>query len=154
MNRVNELMYFKDPKDLTSRTLVPHAFTVVAGPIGAGGPDRFTDHSFVGMKFLADALAGEQRYRGLDPIGLDPKFPGLQNVFREGDPDADKLRQPIDFFSPDTFNYATLDVSDDGSTLSVNIYGIYSYQAGTFLTAAQTGSPHRILGFQVKASIP
>ena len=38
-------------------------------------------------------------------------------------PDADALRQPVDFYSPDTFNYATLDVNADG-TLTVSIFGI------------------------------
>ncbi len=61
--------------------------------------------SFSNIKFLTDSLVANEKAKGIDPIGLDPTFPGLQNVFREDDPDADTLRQPVDFYSPDTFNY-------------------------------------------------
>ena len=70
-----------------------------------------SDHSFSGIKARADNLAAEQVSLGMPPLGLNSSFPGLVNVFREGDPDADVLRQPADFYSPDTFNYASLDVS-------------------------------------------
>ena len=43
-NRINELTYFTNPSDPNSRTRVPNTFTIVAGPIGAGGPDSITDH--------------------------------------------------------------------------------------------------------------
>ena len=45
---------------------------------------------------------------------------------RDGDPHADTLRQPADFYSPDTFNYNMLDVSADGKILTVTSYGINS----------------------------
>lgn len=70
-------------------------------------------------------------------------------LFREGDPQADTLRQPVDFYTPDTFNYVTLDISADGKTLSVNSYGINSYAANTFLEADRVGAIRRILGFQI-----
>jgi len=79
-------------------------------------------------------------------------FPGLQNVFREDDPDADTLRQPVDFYSPDTFNYVTLDISADGNTLSVNSYGINSYQPNTFPEPEQVGPLRHILGFEINTS--
>ena len=148
-NRVNELTYLADPNDPTSQTVVPNAFTIVAGPIGAGGPDAITDHSFSNLKSLADNLANTQISKGIDPIGLDPNFPGLHNVFREDDPDADTLRQPIDFYSPDTFNYVTLDISNDGSTLSVNTYGINSYAPNTFPEPDQVEPVRHISGFDV-----
>jgi hypothetical protein len=62
------------------------------------------------------------------------------------------LRQPVDFFSPDTFNYATLDISADGKTLSVNLYGINSYAADTFPSEQQVSPVRRLLGFQIKAA--
>ncbi len=46
--------------------------------------------------------------RAFVELSQEPKqsqYPGLHDVFREGDPDADTLRQPVDFYSPDTFNY-------------------------------------------------
>src|SRR5262249_19288680 len=94
--RINELGYFTDSTDPTnspayqaSYTRVPGVFQILVGPIGAGGPDVITDHSFANVKSLADSFASQQEARGIDPIGLDPSFPGLQNVFREGDPSAD-----------------------------------------------------------------
>lgn len=149
-NRINELTYFADPSDPTSKTLLTNAFTIVAGPIGAGGPDKITDHSYSNIKSLTDKLVADQVAKGENPVGLDPNFPGLQNVFREGDPDADIVRQPVDFYSPDTFNYVTFDTSEDGSTLSVNLYGVDSYAANTFPEPDQVGSVRRILGFEVK----
>lgn len=151
-NRVNELTYLTSPNDPSSMTRVPNTFTIVAGPIGASGPDQITDHSFSNIKLLADKLVTEQKAKGMDLLGLDPKFPGLQKVFRESDPDANNLRQPVDFYSPDTFNYATLDISADGKILAVNIYGINSYAADTFPSEQQAGLVRRILGFEVKAA--
>lgn len=148
-NRINELTYLTD---LNSMTRVPNTFSIVAGPIGAGGPDNITDHSFSNIKSLADKVVTEQKAKGIDPLGLDPKFPGLQKVFREGDDNADKLRQPVDFYSPDTFNYATLEISADGKKLSVNIYGINSYAADTFPSQQQAGSVRRILGFEIETT--
>src|SRR5262249_34521251 len=60
--RVNELGYFTQfdangTPVQSSYTRVPGAFEVVAGPIGATGPDTVTDHSFANIKSLADALA-------------------------------------------------------------------------------------------------
>jgi alkaline phosphatase D len=121
-----------------------------AGPIGAGGPEKLINRSFPTISELADALAGFRRTKGLYPVGLDPHFPGLQQVFREGDPDADIHRQPVDFFSPDTFNYATMGISGDGRLLSVDVYGIHAYAPDTFPTLAQVEQVRRIQGFQVK----
>ena len=150
-NRINELTYLADPNNPNSVTRVPNAFTIVAGPIGAGGPDAITDHSFSNIKSLADTLAATQKAQGIDPIGLDSNFLNVKNVFREGDPNANTLRQPVDFYSPDTFNYVTLDISTDG-TLSVNTYGINSYAANTFPEPDQVGPVRRILGFDVVAA--
>jgi phosphodiesterase/alkaline phosphatase D-like protein len=151
-NRINELTYLANPNDPDSKTVVPYTFTIVAGPIGAGGPDAITDHSFSNIKSLADTLASDEISKGIDPIGLDPQFPGLHNVYRESDPDADKLRQPVDFYSPDTFNYVTLDISKDGRTLSINTYGINSYAANTFPEPSQEGAVRHILGFDITAA--
>ena len=148
-NRINELTYRVDPSVPNSRTLVPNTFTIVAGPLGAGGPDSITDHSFGNLKALADQLVAQQKVQGIDPLGLDPAFPGLKNVVREGDPDADKQRQPVDFFTPDTFNYVTLDINARGTLLTVNTYGVDSYQANVF---PEVAPPRRILSFQIQAA--
>ncbi len=150
-NRVNELTYLTNLNDPASMTRVPNTFTIVAGPIGASGPDNITDHSFSNIKLLADKLVVDQKKKGIDSLGLDADFPGLQKVFREGDANADNLRQPVDFYSPDTFNYATLGITANGKTLAVNLYGINSYPADTFLSEQQAGSVRRILGFEIQS---
>ena len=151
--RINELDYSPTGQtaDQSSYVRVPgNVFEIVAGPIGAGGPDGITDHSFANVKSVADGLAGQQQANGIDPIGLAPDYPGLQKVYREGDPDADSLRQPVDFYTPDTFNYAVLDIGPSGKTLSVNLYGINSYAANTFPEPNSSDPVRRILGFHVK----
>ena len=152
-NRINELTYISDlANPLTSpRVVVPGVFTIVAGPIGAGGPDAITDHSFSNIKTLADTLAAKQSAAGVNPVGLSPNYPGLTNVTRDGDPNANTLRQPVDFYSPDTFNYALLDISADGKALTVNTYGINSYAANTFPEPSTANPVRNILSFQVQA---
>lgn len=153
-NRINEVTYFAEPGNPNSeRIKVPNAFSIVAGPLGAFGPGLIKDNSFTNIKSLADGIVTQQKNKGVDPLGLDPNFPGLKNVFREGDPQADQLRQPVDFYSPDTFNYVTLDISGEGRTLSVNTYGINAYPANSFPEPSQVGDPRRILGFDVEASV-
>lgn len=151
-NRVNELTYLADPSNPASRTRVPGAFTIVAGPIGAGGPDAITDHSFANLQKLTDAAVATETSKGLDPLGLDPANSRVHDLFREGDPQANQSHSPIDFYSPDTFNYAKLDVSADGKTLSVNLYGINSYAANTFPEPSAANPVRRILGFQIDAT--
>jgi alkaline phosphatase D len=150
-NRVQGLYYLAEPGDPTSRTLVPGALTVVAGPIGAVGPDRFTEHGFAVAKAAADRLINDERAAGIEPVGLPANIQGLSQVYRDGDADADKRRQPIDFYSPDTFNYVTLDISADGKSLAVDTWGIDSYPANSFPEPSQTDAPRRILGFRIEA---
>src|SRR4029077_10048620 len=71
-----------------------------------------------------------------------------------GDPDANLLRQPVDFYSPDTFNYADLAVSADGKTLSVKIYGINTFAANTFPEPGTVGPERLILSFQINNAPP
>jgi phosphodiesterase/alkaline phosphatase D-like protein len=151
-NRVNEITYLDNPQDPKSERVLPTALAIVGGPIGAGGPDLITNHSFSYLKSIADTIAQNQQRVGVNPIGLDPKFPGLRNVVREGDPLADKLRQPIDFYSPNTFNYAILDVSADGKTLSVNVQGINSSPKATFPEPSTANPVRSILSFKIDRS--
>jgi phosphodiesterase/alkaline phosphatase D-like protein len=155
--RINELDYSPTGQtaDQSTYVRVPgNVFEIVDGPIGAGGPDGVTDHSFANIKSIADSLARQQLSYGIDPIGLAANYPGLHDVFREGDPNANTARQAIDFYSPDTFNYSILDVSPDGKTLTVNLYGINSYAANTFPEPSSSNPVRRILGFSVDAIAP
>jgi phosphodiesterase/alkaline phosphatase D-like protein len=153
LNRINEVAYFNDINNPTAgRVIVPDTLTIVAGPLGASGPNSITNHTFANLKSLADQIADAETLVGVNPLGLDPAFPGLQNVYREGDTSADSLRQPADFYSPDTFNYVTFEISADGQTLSVKTYGINSYPADTFAEPDLTNNPVRqILGFTLRA---
>jgi alkaline phosphatase D len=132
---------------------VPDAFQVVAGPIGAGGPDGFTDHTFATLQTAADDRNASQLALGEPQLGLSANFPGLRNVFRQGDPNASTSPSPVDFFSLDTFNYLTLDVAADGS-LMVDAWGIPSYQPNTFPQDAMDAS--RIFSFEIglAAAVP
>src|SRR5262245_23488965 len=154
--RVNELGYFTDfttnalgfPAPLQSSYVrVPGALSIVAGPIGATGPDTITDHSFAHILSLANALVASETANNVDPIGLDAAFPGLQNVLREGDATAGTNPAPVDFYSPDTFNYATLKISADGSTLSIGVKGIDSYATNTF--PQPSAAVRDILSFEI-----
>ena len=156
-NRINELDYSPTGQtaDQSTYVRVPgNVFEIVQGAAGAGGPDTITDHSFANIKSIADNLANQQIAKGIDPIGLDPNTPGLRNVFRAGDPNASDKPSPVDFYSPDTFNYATMSISADGKTLSVNTYGILSYAANTFPEPSDSNPVQRILGFELDAVQP
>lgn len=154
-NRVNELLYSTNSQTELQTTYapVPHCFEIVDGPLGATGPNLFTNHTFVDIKSVADSLATAQIASGIDPVGLSPNYPGLHNVVRESDPQADTLRQPVDFYSPDTYNYNTLDLSADGKTLTVKSIGINSTPINAFTEYDPTNNPARqIFSFQVDAA--
>jgi phosphodiesterase/alkaline phosphatase D-like protein len=151
-NRINELFY--SPTGQTgvqaSYVKVPYCFEIVCGPLGATGPDLISNHSFALVKKLADSIANAQIAENLEPIGL-AGYHGLQNVRRSGDPHADRLRQPADFYSPDTFNYNVLDVSADGKTLTVTSYGINSTVQNGFVEYDPVNNPEReLFSFQIK----
>jgi phosphodiesterase/alkaline phosphatase D-like protein len=151
-NRINELFY--SPTGQTgvqaSYVKVPYCFEIVCGPLGATGPDLISNHSFALVKKLADSIANAQIAENLEPIGL-AGYHGLQNVRRSSDPHADRLRQPADFYSPDTFNYNVLDVSADGKTLTVTSYGINSTVQNGFVEYDQVNNPEQeLFSFQIK----
>ena len=144
--RVTQLQYLRNPADPNSKALLTDGFQVVTGPIGAGGPDKFTDHCFAAIQIAANRANERQVSRGQPPLGLPANFPGLHEVFREGDPDAAVAPSPVDFYSPDTFNYTVLTVAADGN-LTVETWGIPSYPENTFPQSAAAAG--RILGFQI-----
>ena len=151
--RINELTYLDNINDPTSVRVLPNALSIVDGPLGSGGPDTITDHSPANIKAISDALAAKQISNGVNPIGLDPNFPGLKNLVRDGDPTANTSRQPFDFYSPDTFNYAVFDVSADGKTLKIDVQGINSYAADTNPEPSTTVNPVRsIVSFSLDAA--
>jgi phosphodiesterase/alkaline phosphatase D-like protein/sugar lactone lactonase YvrE len=146
--RINEVLYVPDPAKPTAYKPVPGAISIVDGPMGATGPDAVTDHSFTNIKKIADDLAAKQIAAGVNPIGLDPNFLGLFNVWREGDPNAATKPSPFDFYTPDTFNYSVLEVTPEG-VLNVAVRGINSYATNTFPTPAESNQPRDILRFSI-----
>src|SRR5262249_51030223 len=62
---------------------------------------------------------------------------------------ADATRTGFDFYSPDTFNYAMLNISADGSTFSVGVKGINSYAVNTFPQPGSGNAVRDILSFQI-----
>jgi phosphodiesterase/alkaline phosphatase D-like protein len=153
-NRINELTYSPTglTEDETTYTEVPHCFSIVDGPLGATGPDLVTNHTFANNKLIADSIAAAEAAAGVDPIGLNPNYPGLHNVLRENDPLADSVRQPVDFYSPDTFNFNTLDVTANGGMLTVTSVGINSYKTDSRPEYDPVNNPAReIFQFQVDA---
>jgi hypothetical protein len=160
-NRVNELTYSPTGKtaDQSSFQRVPGAFEIIAGPIGADGAGvRPNDHAYAHIAAEAALIARAQIAGGVDPLGLDKSFPGLHNVFREMDPNLAggfvplEHVSPVDFYSPDTFNFSQLDISADGSTLTVTTYGIDSYAANTFPDPATLAKLRPVLAFSISAS--
>jgi phosphodiesterase/alkaline phosphatase D-like protein len=151
-NRINELLYSPTVQtgDQSTYVKVPYCFEIVCGPLGATGPDLISNHSFSLVKKLAHSIANAESAAGLESIGL-AGYPGLQHVMRDGDPNADALRQPADFYSPDTFNYNVLDVSADGKILTVTSYGIKSTVANGFVEYDPVNNPERALfSFQIR----
>ena len=170
-NRINEILYSPTgvtgpgsagASGMTTAQIqalykpVPYCFEIVDGPFGATGPETITDHSFSNISAIAADLASHQSAAGVDPIGLSPTYPGLHNVVREGHSTADTDRSPVDFYSPDTFNYNTIDVSADGKTLTVKSIGVNSYAQNNRVeanTGNQAGNtPRQIFSFQVDAT--
>ena len=152
--RINEVGYFTQfdangTPIQSSYTRVPGAFEILVGPIGATGPDTITDHSIANIQAIAQSFASQQQALGIDPIGLDPNFPGLTNVSREGDPNANTNRSAFDFFSPDTFNYASLSVDPTGHDLTVTIDGINSYAVNTFPQPSASNPVRQIMQFTI-----
>ena len=150
--RINELTYLPDPsldptKPANYKTL-DRVFSIVDGPMGATGPDSVTDHSFTNVKALADALAANQLAAGINPIGLDKNFTGLFNVYREGDATATTSPKAVDFYTPDTNNYVSLDVTPEG-VLTVSLRGINSYAQNSFPEPSAANAARTILSFSI-----
>lgn len=151
-NRITRLAYSTNGQTGVQSTYatVPACFEIVAGPYGASGPNFCTIRKFEEIKSLADYIANAQTTNGIVPIGLQG-YPGLSNVYREGDTNSLTAPSSVDFFSPNTFNYNVLDVSADGSTLTVTSRGIWPTAADSGQGVHATNAIRQILTFQVQA---
>ena len=155
LGRINELLYSPTGQidDQSSYKVLPGVISVVDGPMGATGPDQVTDHGFANIKAISDLLVTRQLNAGVNPVGLDPlTTPGLSNVWREGDATAAIAPKPVDFLSPDTFNYAVMEVTSDG-ILNVALRGIDSYPVNSFPSPSALNQPKDILRFSIDGNI-
>jgi phosphodiesterase/alkaline phosphatase D-like protein len=97
-NRINELAYSPtDTENQSSYVKVPYTFSIVAGPLGATGPEQITNHTFVMAQQYANSIVAAQQAAGIEPLGLIG-YPGQHDLVREGDPTAGTAAQPVDFF--------------------------------------------------------
>lgn len=155
LGRINELLYSPTSQieDQSSYKVLEGVISIVDGPMGATGPEQVTDHSFANIKAISDLLVTRQLNAGVNPVGLDPlTTPGLSNVWREGDATAAIAPKPVDFLSPDTFNYAVMEVTSDG-ILNVALRGIDSYPVNSFPAPSSLNQPKDILRFSIDGNI-
>jgi len=155
--RTTQLQYEPDPVGHPGVfKLMTNAFQILTGPIGAGGPDGVTDHSFANINSLLNTnTTGVDNNPDLiahgDPaIGL-VGFAGLSDVYRQFDPNASLSPTSVDFYAPDKFGYTTLDF-DQWGNLRVETWGIDSYQAGVL--PQTTLSPSLIMAFSINVPEP
>src|SRR3981189_3416724 len=81
------------------------------GQTSEAPPDERGGNRYVRTTPPAPPPHSPQLARGEPQLGLPADFPGLRNVFRQGDPNAASSPSPVDFYSPDTFNYTVLNVA-------------------------------------------
>jgi hypothetical protein len=152
-NRINELTY--SPTGQTevqsSYVKVPYVFSIVAGPLGATGPDLITNHTFAMAQQYANSIVAAQQAVGVEPFGLIG-YPGLHDLVRDGDPTAGTNPQAVDFYSPDTFNFTVLDVSVNGKTLTVKSIGMDATTQNAGTEYASGPQARTVFSFQVDAA--
>ena len=151
-SRVMTLKYQPDPNNPARWETLPNAFQVLAGPIGAVGPDQKpyeVDRSLAEEFPTVVANAAKQNQElasyQVPEIGL-VNYPGLSKVYRQFDPNAETNPKSVDFYTPNTFGYTTLDW-DSAKALTVTYWGIKSYAANAYPVDSET--PSKILEFTI-----
>ena len=76
-------------------------------------------------------------------------YPGLHDLFREGDPTAGTNPQPVDFYSPDTFNFTVLNVSLSGKTLTIKSVGMNSTAQNAGIESVNGPQARTIFSFEI-----
>jgi phosphodiesterase/alkaline phosphatase D-like protein/uncharacterized protein with beta-barrel porin domain len=137
---------------------VPGAFQLLAGPAGAGGPFQKQEDGLNDFQVSQGIVAAQDKdlaSKGAPAVGL-MGLPGLNNIYRENDPQAATSPQGADFVSATTFNYSTL-AFDRFANLSVEYWGIDGYAPNTFPVSCAsspstpncTAAPRLLFGFSV-----
>ncbi|MCX7088151.1 MAG: alkaline phosphatase D family protein [Methylococcales bacterium] len=149
-NRINELTYSPtgETEKQASYVKVPYTFEIVAGPLGATGPDLITNHTFAMAQQYANSMFAAQTAAGIEPLGLQG-YPGLKNVSRLNDPNAGTTPSAVDFYSPDTFNYNALEISASGQ-LTVTSWGIVATAQNSASEYDASKNPvQKVFNFQI-----
>lgn len=170
---INNLKYntvAEDPK--SPLKAARNAFEVLTGPLGAGAGNpaglkvdlkglarRDADRKILavwnGDEPNTDGQLKGLKQAGLDPIGLEADFPGLDVASIHSDGGKAGVVEPIDFASFNTFSYAVL--TFDQSSLRVQVKGLpIVSDPATLLNADaekeyESRQAQEILSFQVKA---
>ena len=169
--QVNNLRYHARPGDpSSSRRPARNAWEIIDGPIGAfpvvpavgaaldGKSGRAVDRAVVAT-LNGDAPSADARFRGLqaaglDPVGLEPDFPGLVLESIVSADGAAGVWEAAAFASYNSFTYAVLTV--DGPLLTVRVVGQPATSEAELKTAAGLAryladEPRTLFGFQVRA---
>jgi hypothetical protein len=104
-------------------------------------------------KQYADSIVAAQTAASVETLGLIG-YPGLKNLVRDGDPTAGTNPQAVDFYSPDTFNFTTLDVSADGKTLTVKSIGMDATAQNAGIEYANGPQARTLFSFDIDAPTP
>jgi hypothetical protein len=137
---INNLSYNTNPEDVKS-TLKParNAFEILTGPIGAsvtnplvgraeitGLSQRDTDRKIVDIwnGIAPDAKGTTQglKQAGLDLIGLEANFPGLDTASIKSLNGKNGVSDPLNFVSFNTYSYALLTLDKD--SIGVTVKGL------------------------------
>ncbi len=140
LSRATKLTYQPaGAKDGNPWVEVPYTFQLLAGPVGAVGPyQNAMDPKFNGFgidasrKILA-AFDPEITKKGAPPVGL-MGYPGLSVLYREGDPNAARAPQGVDFLHGTSFNYTTL-AWDANAKMTVSYWGVDAYAPDAYPAA-------------------
>jgi len=169
---INNLSYHATPGDPASPLLpAGNAFEILTGPMGAGtglpgvkadvaglsgrAIDRRVSETLSGDRPNSDGVNRGQKQGGVDPLGLEPDFPGLVLSSIVGPDGTTGVAEPAAFGAYNTYAYAVLTATD--TTLSVRIAGIPAVVDPTALTndaglqAYQSEQLQPLVQFQVRA---
>ena len=162
--RTTALQYEPDPVGHPGVfAMVPGAFQVLTGPLGAFGPDSITDHSFANITALLNnpatpVINNPDLVAHGDPVVGLAGFHGLSHVFRVGDPNAASNPTSVDFYAPDQNGYTTL-AFDLYGNLRVENWGINSYKSDCYTNpvcadAVNKLVPSLVMGFSIDVPEP
>lgn len=168
--QINNLRYRAVPGDPGSRRPARNAFEILTGPLGAGTAypnvgaavqgrsgreaDRAVAATLVGDASSSRAGVRGQKAAGLDPIGLEPDFPGLVRESVLGVDGTPGAIEPAAFAAYRTFAYAVLTIDHD--LLSVRVEGFPAVDYPDFadpaaMAAYNAQEPRTLIRFQVRA---